>query len=228
VTDARVRSHLVYAGLVATMAGCLLARGAFEVRYRSAGQRLAFSWPFLAFLAGWGLLGLLLARRAGFPEMWDPPRWRAGAPWALGLGLATGALSILADRLRPLAPLLGLDSLHHPMPEGLLVYLHAGIASEVYLHLLPAPLVTLAATRLLGMPPARAGWAAVALLSVGESWRFLADPAQWHPLEALRHAVSCLANGAEVWLYCRYGFLLGLAQRLASYSIWHVLWPALE
>ncbi len=188
-------------------------------------------WPFVFSISLWGAVGVVLARRVGFPELWDPsipsPR-----KWILPLvlGVFTGLASILFDVIHPLAQLYGLKSVHHPLPEGFILYIYGALISEIVFHLLPVPLILFLFSDLMlkRKHQNHVFWITAAILSLWESRPYVVDPGQWNWIETGRNTVSYLANIFEIWLFRSFGFLAAVEQRLVSYSLWHIVWPAIS
>ena len=210
-----------YAGLIASLIGCRLALAFVSLDFKTAGQRLMLQWWFLAAIAIYGALGVLLLKRTGFSGM---STTRRGALLAALHGALVGLATIAVDILRPL------PSIHHPLPEGLLVYWYGGVISEIWFHLLPVPLFVFAGSNLLlrGRHQERVFWIALVILSAWEGRRFFAQPETWDAIEIARNAVTYLANASEIWLFRRFGFMAAITQRMTGYALWHVAWPLLR
>jgi hypothetical protein len=228
--DARKLSNWIYVAIVTTMILCNVALLNQSLDLKTEGQRTMLQWPFVLFLSVWGAAGVFLARKIGFPEMWDP-RVPSPRKWILPLilGAITGAGSIVFDLIRPISEVYGLKSIHHPLPEGIVVYVYAALISEILFHLLPIPLMMFLFSKLLLRQkyPNAVFWIVAAFASLWESRPYVMQPEQWNWIETGRHSVSYIANLFEIWLFRSFGFLASLEQRLVSYSFWHILWPAI-
>ena len=148
--DSRAHSNVVYA-LTILMLALFAALGTFLPMgdvVDLADAELPASRPVLALVngsvmliiyGGLGFLGLHLARRLGFADVWDPeiPTWeRLAYPALLGLGL--GVFFIAADLL--FSQLHGLGPLPHPpFPTSIVASIVAGIGEEVIFRLFFIP-----------------------------------------------------------------------------------------
>ena len=209
-----MRSWVIYAGLIASLVVCRLLLATTALDFKTEGQRTIFSWWVLAAISVYGALGVYLMQRASFPDMWN----RRGQLIAAAHGAVIGLATIALDIIKPMAPI------HHPLPEALPFYWYGAVISEIWFHLLPVPLLIL----VLGRNKERAFWIALIVLSNWENRRFFTTPEMWTALDLARHLVTFAANASEIWLYRRYGFLAAISQRLVSYSLWHIAWPALD
>ena len=210
----------VYALLIASLVATKLAIGFVAIDFKTAGQALMFEWWFLAVLAVYGAAGVLLLRPAGFPGVATN---RRGVLIAGAHGIPLGLAAIAVDAVRPLEEVLHLASAHHPLPEGLLVYWHGCVVSEIWFHLLPVPLLVFLGSRLKDRQAVF--WVVACLVSFWEARRVLTDPDLWVATEIVRAGITYAANLSEIWLFRRYGFLAAIAQRLTSYALWHLAWP---
>ena len=227
----RRHSNLIFMAMIALMAICLVTIEAINPQPKNEGQRMAFQWPFFCFISLWGTAGFFLSRKTVLPDLWQPDisqTKRFGMSALHGLLLGSG--TVVLDMIRPVAEVYGLESVHHLLPEAIPVYIYGAIISEFLYHLLPLPLVLYLFSRkfLLGRHHEFVFWLAAIALSFWEIRYQMFDPRFWNVIEVTRSTWSYLANLSELWLFSRYGFLAALNQRLASYSIWHLLWPALQ
>ncbi len=211
----------VYAYLVASLIACRLVLHCARVDFQTAGQRLMLEWWFLALLAVYGAIGVSLLRRTGFPGVGTS---RRGVVVAAVHGVPIGVATIVIDLLRPV------PAAHQPLPEGILLYWYGGVISEIWFHLLPVPLFVFAASNLLsrGRHHEPIFWLAAGVLSFWEGRRFLTQLELWNVLDAAAAFVTYAANLSEIWLFRRFGFMAAIMQRMASYALWHVLWPWLR
>ena len=188
----------------------------------------AFEWRILATLLSCGLLGLVLAPYARFPDMWDRSvkhRHRLVVPvvWGVVYGLVTVA--------RDLPDPAG-DHLFYP--ASVPFYAYGAVFLEILLRLFGLTLTAwlLGEVLLMGYLRNAAFWAANALTSlyeplpmIWEDLQRLEQPAQlpvtlvnwaFHPL--------FLANLLTGYLYRRFGFLTAVLFRMSFYGVWHVGW----
>jgi hypothetical protein len=221
------RSLAMFACLAGTLILCKLILAPVALDYKTEGQRIVFTWPALAAISAYGFLGVYLSWKAGFPPMWNERMQSGRGPIiAAAHGLVVGLAAVALDSIRPVAEVLGLKSVHIPLPEAIPFYWYGAVVSEIWYHLVPVPLFIL----VFGGKHHRqkAFWAALIILSAWENRRFVTNPALWNAIECLRNLQTYAANASEIWLFRRYGFLAALLQRLASYSIWHIAWPAIQ
>jgi hypothetical protein len=223
------RHEGAYLAIVALMFACRLALLPFEITGKSAGQQLALEWWFPLTVALFGVLGLVFSRAAGFPDVLPRQTNSRRLSIAILLGLLTGMLSAVVDWLQPITS--GLESAHHPLPAAVPYYIYGGIVSEVVYHFTPIVVAVWLAKRIAGgslRSEESTFWVALVLLSAWEQKYFFTHPEIWTPLEFARNLISYAANAFEIWLLRRWGFTMAITQRLASYSIWHLAWPALS
>ena len=135
-------SHKIYIALIIILA--ILAAGNVFLPQALPEQELPASKPVLALVnaalmlvlyGGLGLLGLKLAQRLGFPDLWDENvsnRQRFVIPFIIGVCL--GLFLILADAIfsqfHSLGPLL-----HPPFPTSIVASATAGIGEELLFRL---------------------------------------------------------------------------------------------
>lgn len=214
----------IFASLIASLVGAKLLLDAAPLAFVTAGQELMFRWWFIAVLSLYGAMGVLLIPRTGFAGM---STTRRGTVLALVHGTVVGLCTIAVDAIRPVEEVLKVDSAHHPLPEGILVYWYGAVVSEIWFHLLPVPLFVFVIVHLTRRQERQevAFWIAAAVLSLWEGRRILTDSELWVPIEIVRSAITYAANLSGIWLFRRFGFMTAVEQRLASYAWWHVLWP---
>src|SRR5687768_14628267 len=102
--NAQKVSNWIYVGIVFVLILCNFALSFISVDLKNDGQRTMVQWPFVLFVCVWGAIGHLLARRTGFPEMWDPAV-PSPQKWILPLvlGSITGIGSIVFDLIHPIS-----------------------------------------------------------------------------------------------------------------------------
>lgn len=157
---ARSRSNLIFAGLIIG-ASALAALAVFlpqgslipaeEVLASPSRLALINAVAILVLYGGLGFLGLSLARRLGWADVWvsgDTGRERWGVPAALGVavGGAFIGIDLVAASLHPLGPLP-----HPPFPTSVVASAVAAVGEEVFFRLFLIPVgVWLVSSLLLG------------------------------------------------------------------------------
>lgn len=215
-----------YAALFAMAIAARLSLDLLPVQYVSAGQERVWSWSFFGVFSVCFLLGALLANRAQMPA---PAETFSGpvSGWALPLavGCAVGLLTIGSDLLDPAAAARGLSSLHVRGPAAIPFYLYGAMLLTVVFHFLPMAFAAWVARRLRGAW--RLAVVSIALVAVAfsEDLGFFLRASSLDTVEAGRHVLSVLANGAEAFFIYRFGLVSGLLQRGSTYLLWHLAWP---
>jgi hypothetical protein len=233
-SEFRWRNEGAYVLLIALMVLARVLLLLAELDPKNRGQQLALAWWFPLAIAAFGVPGVVLGPKAGFPHVY--PAETSGKRWlvTLILGFTTGILSSAVDWVKPLAPQIGLSSLHHALPEAVPFYFYGAVISEIVYHLTPVVLVVFLVSRLLPeekrteRTETYTFWCALLVLSAWEQKDFFLHPQLWSPIEIARNLVSYLANAIEIYLLRKWGFAMAVTQRLASYSIWHIAWPAMS
>jgi hypothetical protein len=249
-------STLTFLGLVACL---ILVKVILEVAhfppetFPHPAQLTTFQWPFIAGVGVAGLVGVLLARLTGFPEMWDPKvsqfnRFILPAV----LGLAFGFAEVAADKQFGMAQLFvekfGVPFFHIKFPASALIYPGGAITIEVLYRLVPIPLVMglvfligwgvsrcLGARNVLLARPAqeRLFWIVASVLSLFEpvTQTGIIGILRGHGMMsghgdvvAYEFVTSYAFNLIQAYLFRRFGFLAPVTMRVAMYLVWHVLW----
>ena len=179
-------------------------------------------------LVGW--VGVFLAPRTGFAEMWQPDvsnlkRWLI--PFLIGLGF--GVLSIIFDSLQPL----GEGSLIK-FPASLVAYPLAGILEEIIFRLfLTTTFVWIISNMLLsgrwqesvfwGVSVFLGAFYTLSQLNIYRNLMGALDlfiVAQFFVMIAATFIVAA-------FLYRKYGFLAAISMRMGDYLLWHIIWGAI-
>jgi hypothetical protein len=229
----RPSAYTTWLGL---MAGLVLISLVLRVFYPAAlvdpTQALFFSAPALAAVGLIGLAGAWLARRAGFPEPWDPrfSNWRRLAVPA-AVGLAAGGLLVGLDLLtgfsRVLAQRHGAAQQYTGFLPMLLAFAGASVFVQVIYRLLWLPgLLWLVSNGLLrGRAQVPAFWALAALTAT------LEPVTQWPDLVAVpglafagRLALMLGLNFFEAVAWRKWGLVAMIVVRAAFYLVWHALY----
>jgi hypothetical protein len=179
-------------------------------------------------LIGW--VGIILAPRAGFAEMWqvdisNTKRWLI--PFLIGLGF--GLLSIIFDRIQPL----GETSLIK-FPATLVAYPLAAILEEIIFRLfLTTTFVWLISNMLLsGRSQVGVFWGVAVFLGVFYTLSQLniyqSLMGTFDLFIAAQFFVIIGANFiVTAYLYRKYGFLAAISLRMGDYLLWHIIWGAI-
>ena len=178
-------------------------------------------------LVGW--VGVILAARAGFAEMWQadiPNSKRWLIPFLIGLGF--GALSIIFDSIQPLG-----DASLIKFPASLVAYPLAGILEEIIFRLfLTTTFVWVISNMLLrGRHQLGVFWGVAVFLGV---FYTLSQLSLYQSLAGTldlfivaQFFVMIAANFiVTAYLYQKYGFLAAISMRMGDYLLWHIIWGA--
>ena len=131
------RSLATYGLLVAVLLACKLVFALRPVSYYLRDQASAFAWMTLLAIIVFGCVGLLLAPRAGFPDMWDD-RVSNTRRFVIPTvdGIVYGLVTIFAlDLLNP-------SDVHIAFPASILFDTYGGIFLETLLRLFGLTLLT--------------------------------------------------------------------------------------
>jgi hypothetical protein len=221
-----VPSFVTYGLMVATLIVAKLYFVNHPTDFPLESQASAFEWQMLLTLASCGLVGLLLAPYARFPDMWDRSvlhRKRLLVPivWGVLYGLVTA----VRDLPNP-------SEFHLYYPASIPFYAYGALFLEILLRLFGVTLITwlIAEVALMGHLRNAAFWIANIAVSLYEPLPQIAEdivgvqrPAivpvtlvNWafHPM--------FLANLLTGYLYRRFGFLTAVVFRMSFYAVWHV------
>lgn len=256
VAVGKFSNYLTFLVLVAYLAAVKLALlcGNFPPEmFPHPSQRESFEWTSIVCLVLLpGLVGVWLAHRTGFPDMWD--RRVSNAQRFLlpaAIGAAFGLEEVVVDRLTGMTEVvrsvIGLRFFHMRFPASLAVYPGGAIIVDTLFHLVALPLVlglvyatAWSVRRLRGMPAPdthatgrdTAFWVVAAIVSwiepVTQSGVLGLLPgrtfrfAGHEGLVAYWMIEGYLVNLTQAWLFRRFGFLACLTMRVAFYLVWHV------
>ena len=202
----------------------------FPAALAADDQRAVFSWPVIAVMGGFGLVGVALMHRTGFPAALDPRvsnRARVLVPAAIGFAL--GALQVGVDlatgytRLADAAH--GVQQQYTGFWPMLLVFTAVPVMVEALYRFLLVPLVLWLVSSLLlrGRAQQVVFWILAALTSL---WEPLTQTTVIDGIGPLLFAVllslGWLLNFAEAATWRRAGILAPFALRVAFYLVWHV------
>jgi hypothetical protein len=230
----------IYCGLVALLVFIKIFFLMFPVAMPVAGNEAAFAPLTILIIAVMGLLGLLLARRTGFPEILDErisTRQRFLIPCVIGLvyGMATIGPLLLgnSNRLHPLAVS---SDVHVKFPFSIPYYTYGALFLEIFLRLFCLPLLVWLISNLVlrGRGQTAAFWFAALVVAMYEPMPYLTQDlanntfagSVWVVLKIITGPLF-ISNVAAAYLFRRYGFLAPVVMRLSHYLIWHVIYGGL-
>lgn len=230
----------IYLGIIALFVLIKLFFLAFPVKFPVEGQEAAFSWLFVVIIFLMGLAGIWLARRTGFPEIWDERvtnRQRFLIPAIAGLiyGLFTVAPLLInqTNRLHP--DVLAVDP-HVKFPFSIPFYVYGAIFLETFLKLFLLTLIVFVLSNLIcrGRFQTVAFWIAAILVSLYEPLPYILEDLQGKSATGAGFAVLTnlfgslfISNVVSAYLFRKYGFLAPLTMRLFHYLIWHIIYGGL-
>jgi hypothetical protein len=233
-------STRIYFGLIAVLIIIKIFFLISPVTLPLAGNEGVFSPLIILILAVMGYVGLLLARRTGFPEIWDgriSNRQRFLIPCIVGLiyGVITVAPLLLGEsnRLHPLAT--GSD-IHVKFPLSIPYYTYGTLLLEVFLRLFCVPLLVWLISNVIlrGRWQTPVFWFAACIVALYEPMPYMMeDFAGTTPLGSLyvvfKTVISPLfiSNVVAAYLFRKYGFLAPVVMRLSHYLIWHIIYGGL-
>jgi hypothetical protein len=179
-------------------------------------------------VVGW--VGVFLAPRTGFTEMWQKEVSNISRfliPFLTGLGF--GLISIIFDIIQPL----GTESLIK-FPASLVAYPLAGILEEIIFRLfLTTTFVWIISNMLLrGRWQEGVFWGVAAFLGVfytlSQINLYQSLIGSLNLFVLAQFTVMIAANFiVAAFLYRKYGFLAALSMRMGDYLLWHIIWGAI-
>jgi hypothetical protein len=202
----------------------------FPTVFPGADQEGAFSWITILAIAVMGFIGLILARRTGFPDLWDTKvsnRQRFLIP--VVIGLVYGVVTIIIDLRNP-------SPVHLKLPLSIPFYTYGATLLEIMLRLFTIPVLVWLFSNLIlrGKWQTKVFWLAAIIAALYEplphireqligvsGLGILAVLIKW-AIEPL-----FLANVLTGWLFRKYGFLAALVMRLSFYLVWHIIYGGL-
>lgn len=233
-------STRIYFGLIAFLVLVKILFLIFPVTLPVAGNEVAFAPLTILILAAMGFVGLLLARRTGFADIWDERvsnRQRFLIPCVVGLiyGVVTIAPLIIgsSSRVHPLAT--GSD-VHVKFPFSIPYYAYGAVFLEIFLRLFCIPfLVWLISNVILrGRWQTPVFWFAAFLVALYEPMPYMMeDFAGKTPLGSIYVVFTTLigplfiSNVVAAYLFRKYGILASIVMRLSHYLIWHIIYGGL-
>lgn len=220
-------STKTYLALVLFLIAVKILFLAFPTTFPSADQEGAFSWFTIVTVSILGFIGLMLSRRAGFPDLWDAAishRQRFLIP-AL-VGLIYGVVTVLYD-LRSPAPV------HLELPSSVPFYAYGATLLEILLRLFAVTfLVWLISNVILkGKWQTPVFWLAAVIAALYEPLPHLTSALNTGGILAalgvLVAAPLFAGNIVAAYLFRKYGFLAALTMRLSFYLLWHIIYGGL-
>jgi hypothetical protein len=241
----------IYIGLIVLLAAlgalnAFLPQGDF-VTNAAQGQMPA-SKPVMALVSagamlviygGLGYLGLRLAQRLGFADLWDPNVTNAQRfllPALLGAG--TGVIFIVADQVFSRFHSLG-ELPHPPFPTSIVASLSAGIGEEVIFRLffIPFWLWLISGVLLQGRGQSTVFWIVAGLSALAfaashvPSVMFVMGVKDASRIPIALLVEILLLNGVlsvlAAFYFRKHGILAAIGIHLWADVVWHVLWGAL-
>ena len=236
----RSTSIKIYFGLVALLILIKIFFLFVPVALPLASNEVVFSPLTILTLAVMGFVGLLLARRTGFADIWDARvsyRQRFLIPCIVGLiyGLVTIAPLVLgaSNRLHPLAT--GSD-IHVKFPLSIPYYTYGALFLEIFLRLFCVPLLVWLFSNVIlrGKWQTPVFWLAAVIVAFYEPMPYMIEDFTGKtPLGSLYVVFSTvigwlfISNVVAAYLFRKYGFLAAVAMRLSHYLIWHIIYGGL-
>jgi hypothetical protein len=221
------RSTKTYLALVLFLVAVKILFLAFPAKFPWADQEGAFSWLTITTVSFLGFIGLMLSRRAGFPNLWDAAvsnRQRFLIP-AL-VGVVYGVVTVLYDLRNP-APV------HLELPSSLPFYAYGATLLEILLRLFAVTfLVWLISNVILrGRWQTQVFWLAAVIAALYEPLPYLTNTFNARGILAalgvLVTAPLFAGNLVAAYLFRKYGFLAALTMRLSFYLVWHIIYGGL-
>ncbi len=218
-------SDAVFAGLILMMFTGKLIWIAFNVDHPLVQQSIN-SWSMYFLVAILGFIALKLAKRTGFPDIWDERisnRQRFVIP--LLTGLVFGILNII------IALLMELDVPMVEFPFSIPVYMSVGILMEILLHLIPIVFLFwfLSNVILRKRWQYQVFWVVAILFSLMEPVLQTIGMFQMGIISDISFAAILFtfvfaANMVPIHFFRMHGFLATVVWRLSFYFIWHIVW----
>jgi hypothetical protein len=220
-------STKTYLALVSFLVAVKLFFLAFPTSFPLADQQGAFSWLTIITVSALGFIGLLLTRKAGFPDFWDAVvshRQRFLIPAVVGL--VYGVVTILFDLRNPVP-------VHLSLPWSVPFYAYGATLLEILLRLFAVTFLVWLISVLIfrGKWQAQVFWVAAVIAALYEPLPHLTDAFQNRGMLAalgvLVAAPLFAGNIVAAYLHRKFGFLAALTMRLSFYLLWHIIYGGL-
>lgn len=221
------RSAKTYLALVLFLVAVKLLFLAFPTNFPLADQEGAFSWPTIIIVSALGFLGLMLSRRAGFPDFWEAGvshRQRFLIP-AL-VGTLYGIVTVLYDLQHP-------EPVHLELPSSIPFYAYGATLLEILLRLFAVTFLVWLISNLIlrGRWQTQVFWLAAIIAALYEPLPSLTNIFNSRGLlAALTTLVTTplfAGNLVAAYLFRKSGFLAALTMRLSFYLVWHLIYGGL-
>jgi membrane protease YdiL (CAAX protease family) len=195
---------------------------------------------YLVLYGGLGLIGLKLARKLGFTDLWDPAvsqRQRFLVPALVGAGL--GVLFILTDQVFAAWHTLG-PLPHPPFPTSVVASIAAGIGEEIIFRLffISFWVWLVSAVLLKGRWQNQIFWIVATISALAfafahlPSVMFLAGVETIQAIPPLLLVELVILNGVlslfAAYYFRLYGFLAAVGIHFWTDVVWHVIWGGLS
>lgn len=212
-----------------SMIGIMLIGKAIWMYYRLNDplvQRSINSCGMMLFVSVIGFIGLKLAQKTDFPDIWDKDisnKQRIIIPAFYGVFFALIQIILVT-----------VQNMKIPMvsfPLSVPVYMSVGILSEIVLHFVPVVfLYWLVANIILKNKwKVQVFWAVAILVSL---WEPILQILVMHKMGMLNNLLMAVlpfilvfaANIIPITFLRKYGFLSAVIWRLSNYLLWHIIW----
>jgi hypothetical protein len=215
-------STKIYLGLVAFMVAVKVTFLLLPTVFPGADQEGAFYWTTILAIAMMGFIGLILARRTGFPEVWDATvsnRQRFLIPAVIGF--AYGIITVIIDLRNP-------SPVHLQLPLSIPFYAYGALFLEIMLRLFTIPLLVWLFSNVIlrGRWQTQVFWIAAIIAALYEPLPHMREQLSGVSGLAVFIVISkwvveplFLANVVSGWLFRKFGFLAALVMRLSFYLI---------
>lgn len=220
-------STKTYLALVSFLVAVKILFLAFPAKFPLADQEGAFSWLTITTVSVLGFIGLLLTRKAGFPDFWDGAvSHRQRFLVSALVGLVYGVVTILFDLRNP-APV------HLSLPSSIPFYAYGATLLEILLRLFAVTFLVWLISNLIfrGKWQAQVFWLAAVIAALYEPLPHLTNAFHTRGILAtigvLVAAPLFAGNIVAAYLYRKYGFLAALTMRLSFYLLWHNIYGGL-
>ena len=220
-------STKTYLALVSFLVAVKILFLAFPAKFPLADQEGAFSWLTIITVSVLGFIGLLLTRRAGFPDFLERAvshRQRFLIPAVVGL--IYGVVTILYDLRNP-APV------HLKLPWSIPFYAYGATLLEILLRLFAVTFLVWLISNLIlrGRWQTQVFWVAAVIAALYEPLPHLTNAfhsrGMLAALGVLVTAPLFAGNIVAAYLHRKYGFLAALTMRLSFYVLWHMIYGGL-
>ena len=220
----------IYSGIVLFLCAVKILFLLFPTAFPLAEQESAFRWTTIAVIALLGLIGLVLSRTTGIPDIWDSKvsvRQRFLLPTIIGL--VYGVITVIRDLPSP-------SPVHLKLPLSIAFYTYGAVFLEILLRLFAIPFLVWLISNLIlrGRGQTPVFWIAVVIAALYEPLPHITRDLTGVttasiPLILVKWIVQplFLANVISGWLLKKYGFLAPLTLRLSFYLVWHIIYGGL-